>query len=322
MNRRFASACSAALTVLAVGATAALAAAAPGVSSGGASAVTPQTATLNGKVNPRGAPTAYYFQFGTTASYGRRTASGDAGAGSSTRAVSAALSGLKPNTTYHFRLVAFNPSGTSRGADRRFKTPQVPTTSSISASPNPVAFPGTVSVAGSLSGPNVANKQVALERRVFPFTGPFEQIGNTVLTTPQGAYSFLVPALVTMELRVVDRSKPSVTSAIVTENVALATTLGVRHARRSRLDVRFFGRVSPARVGNAVLIQRRLRRSWKTLGVALTRRGRPEFSHFSKRLRLGAGGTFRVVVRTSAGDYVDATSRELKIRLPRRPRRR
>ena len=39
---------------------------------------------------------------------------------------SAALSGLKPNTTYHFRAKATNAAGTSYGDDRTFTTPLAP----------------------------------------------------------------------------------------------------------------------------------------------------------------------------------------------------
>lgn len=304
-----------ALATLAATAAGALAAAAPSASTGRASALTPQTATLNGRVNPHGAPTAFYFQFGLTVRYGKRTSTGDAGSGSSSRAVSAPLAGLRPNTTYHYRLVAFSSRGTARGGDRKFKTPQIPTTSSILASPNPVAFGRSVSVAGSLAGPNIGGKQVALEGRPFPFTGQFQQIGNTVLTNPQGGYSFLFAGLTTTQLRVSEKSKPSVMSQTITENVALASTLHLRRSRKSRHRIRFFGRVRPARVGNAVLIQRKLRRRWKTIGLTLTHVGNAGFSFYSKRLRLGRGGTFRVVVRTTGGDYVDGTSRAVRILL-------
>lgn len=311
-----------ALATLAATAAVALAATAPSASTGRASAVTPQTATLNGRVNPHGAPTAFYFQFGRTASYGRRTGSGDAGSRNSSRAVSAPLAGLSPNTTYHYRVVAFNSRGSAQGGDRKFKTPQIPTTSSISASPNPVVFGRTVSVAGSLTGPSIGGKQVALEGRPFPYTGPFQQIGNTALTNPQGGYVFFFQGLTTMQLRVNERSKPSVVSQMITENVALASTLHLRRSRRSRHLIRFFGRVKPARVGNAVLIQRKLRRRWKTIGLTLTHPGNAAFSFYSKRLRLGRGGTFRVVVRTTGGDFVDGTSREVRILLLHHGKRR
>ncbi len=102
----------------------------PGVTTLGAAKVTITTATLTGKVNPNGAPTTYFFQYGTNTAYGSRTP--DAGVATGTAAVgaTAAITGLGPNTKYHYRLVAHNSVGTTIGGDRTFTTP-----SSRSASP-------------------------------------------------------------------------------------------------------------------------------------------------------------------------------------------
>src|SRR5207248_9466328 len=112
------------LVALVAGGGKAVAATAPAATTGKAASVTQSTATINGTVNPHGVPTAFYFEFGKTKSYGTRTNTGDAGAGTSGRAVSAALTGLAANTTYHYRRVAFSAAGTTRGRDRTFKTPQ------------------------------------------------------------------------------------------------------------------------------------------------------------------------------------------------------
>ncbi len=301
------------LATLACGAPVAVAASAPAASTGKASAA-PQTATVSGTINPRGVPTAFYFRVGLTKAYGARTPTTDAGSGTTGRLVSAALSGLRPNSTYHYQLVAFSTAGTTRGADRTFKTPQVPTTLTFSATPNPVVYAGLVSITGSLAGPDVAGKKVALESNPFPFGGPFQQIGNTVLTSPQGGYSFVVSASITSQFRVVNQSKPGVVSPVLTANVALATTLRVRRPRRAGGRFRFSGRVTPARVGNAVLIQRRTKRRWKTVSLTLTRARTAASSGFSKRLRLRRAGRYRAVVRTTGGDYVDGKSRSVRIK--------
>ena len=83
---------------------------------------TATTATLAGAVDPRTRATSWWFEYGTTTAYGSRTSSRSAGSGSTSRAVSAPVSGLKPGTVYHFRLVARNDAGTSRGADLSFTT--------------------------------------------------------------------------------------------------------------------------------------------------------------------------------------------------------
>jgi hypothetical protein len=64
------------------------------------------TATLNGVVNPDGAPTDYFFQYGTTTMYGLASPTQSAGSGSADVPVQATISGLTASTTYHYRLVA------------------------------------------------------------------------------------------------------------------------------------------------------------------------------------------------------------------------
>jgi hypothetical protein len=77
-------------------------------------------ATGNGIVEPKGLPTTYYFQWGTTTSYGQASGSGSAGSGWNATAVSAKLGYLVPGTTYHYRLVTTNSAGTTYGPDKVF----------------------------------------------------------------------------------------------------------------------------------------------------------------------------------------------------------
>lgn len=89
----------------------------------GSAAATIAGATLNGAVNPQGRPTIYYFEFGETAEYGSQTAPQNAGSGTRSVAVQGGLSGLKTDTTYHYRLVAVGPgNAVSTGEDRTFVT--------------------------------------------------------------------------------------------------------------------------------------------------------------------------------------------------------
>jgi len=313
---RLATICCASIAALALAAAPAIAATgAPTASTGKASNLAPQSATLAGSVNPHGHPTSFYFDFGRTASYGAKTQTGNAGSGGKAVPVTATLSGLQPNTTYHYKLVAFSPAGTARGSDRTFKTPQIPTTSSISVAPNPIVFGGLMTISGFLAGPDVANKPVALEANAFPFTAGFQQIGNTVLTTAQGGYTFFAPATLTSQLRVIDRAKPSVVSPIWVENVELKPTFSMRQSRSVRGRVKFSGRVTPARVGNVVDIQRRTGRGWKTVGATTTRSKTVAYSAYVRTLRLHKGGSFRALVHTIGGDYVDGPSRTLRVKL-------
>ena len=94
----------------------------PTVTTGSATLITSNSAILNGEVNPDGSSTEAYFEYGTTTSYGSATASEDIGPGSSSVTVSATISDLISETTYHYRLTAINSAGTSYGSDLTFTT--------------------------------------------------------------------------------------------------------------------------------------------------------------------------------------------------------
>ncbi len=104
-----------------------------------ATAVTETEATLNGKVDPEGQATSYYFEYGTTESYGTKTSEMPAGSGSTNQEFHFTWTGLSPNTTYYFQLVAVY--GTSKtkveGGNTTFKTAAPPGPPSASTPPPP-----------------------------------------------------------------------------------------------------------------------------------------------------------------------------------------
>jgi hypothetical protein len=85
-----------------------------------ASNISGTAASANATVDPEGAPTNYYIEYGTTASYGSKTAEIAAGSGRQPVNVSLSLSGLEFGANYHFRVVATSVGGTSKGADLTF----------------------------------------------------------------------------------------------------------------------------------------------------------------------------------------------------------
>ena len=87
-----------------------------------ANPVSSDMATLQGTVNPNGASTTYYFEYGTTTVYGSTTASTSAGSEHSDVSAISSVSGLTPTTTYHFRLVASNSLGITYAANMQFTT--------------------------------------------------------------------------------------------------------------------------------------------------------------------------------------------------------
>jgi hypothetical protein len=95
---------------------------APTVTSEAASGVTTEAVTLHATVNANGNGTECVFEYGTSTDYGRTVECSPKPTGEVPVAVSAALSGLSSNATYHFRVVATNRIGTSDGADESFTT--------------------------------------------------------------------------------------------------------------------------------------------------------------------------------------------------------
>jgi hypothetical protein len=126
----------------------------PTTTTGTGEVTAPRAATLKGTVNPNGFATTYEFEYGTTTAYGSSVPvpAADAGSGTSTQSVEAALSGLSANTTYHYRLVAKNSNGTTLGEDKTFTTPPW-TPEAITGHANPTSLStatlhGTVNPSG------------------------------------------------------------------------------------------------------------------------------------------------------------------------------
>ena len=124
---------------------------------GEASTPTQTASTLNATVNPNyGAVSECRFEYGTTTSYGSSApCSSLPGAGSSPVAVSASLSGLSANTTYHYRIVATNAAGTSYGLDATLATPPNPPIASSGAAGLVRANTATLNATVDPSGGNV-----------------------------------------------------------------------------------------------------------------------------------------------------------------------
>ncbi len=109
----------------------------PAVVTIAASSVSSNTASLNGTVNANNLATSASFEYGLTIAYGTViTATPATVTGNTVTAVLAAVTGLSPGTTYHFRVKGTNSSGTSYGNDMTF----------ITTCPVPAA-------AGSVTGP-------------------------------------------------------------------------------------------------------------------------------------------------------------------------
>ncbi|HMD58046.1 MAG TPA: hypothetical protein VKG82_11315 [Solirubrobacteraceae bacterium] len=104
---------------------------APGVT-GATNVATEQTAVLRARVLPNSQATSYHFEWGPSSSYGNVTQTASAGSGAGVVKVSAPISGLETGTTYHYRAVATNTTGTTYGPDETVTTSEAP---EVSAAP-------------------------------------------------------------------------------------------------------------------------------------------------------------------------------------------
>jgi hypothetical protein len=76
---------------------------------------------LNGSVNPNGAATTAYFEYGTTTGYG--TITPQTSIGTMEEIFTATIGSLTVGTTYHYRIDAVNGIGLSHGSDVTFVAP-------------------------------------------------------------------------------------------------------------------------------------------------------------------------------------------------------
>jgi hypothetical protein len=88
--------------------------------------------TLKAQINPELSNTTYQFQYGPTSAYASGTVPISPGLIPGaffeyfSESVNYDVIGLSGNTTYHYRVVATNPTGTTYGEDKTFTTPAPP----------------------------------------------------------------------------------------------------------------------------------------------------------------------------------------------------
>ncbi len=95
---------------------------APTVSAAAAANVSASGALLSGLVDPNNTPTTYWFEYGTTQSFGSVSAFGLAGSGTVSLNVSTAISSLAAKTKYYYRLVIQSQYGVVHDATQSFTT--------------------------------------------------------------------------------------------------------------------------------------------------------------------------------------------------------
>jgi hypothetical protein len=294
-------------------AQAADAASAPIATTGEAAELTTSSAALKGSVYQGNQPTSYYFQYGLTSAYVAQTAV-TPGAGTQTIHVAASVTGLSVGTTYHYRLVAVNATGTSDGADRTFTTKKIPLKFTVAANPSRGLFDSPFTVDGTLTGTGSADHAVVLQANPFPYLAGFKVVGNPELTSAVGSFSFSVPGLTqNTQLRVATLETPQVSSPIVVERVAVRVTLHLRPVGRHGY-ARLFGTVTPAEPVALVDFQRLAPgRRPATVGSTVITGAAGSFSRFSRVVRIRRAGLYRAYVQVASGAQLSNHSRAILI---------
>jgi hypothetical protein len=292
-------------------------AALPSAATGGAKNITQTSALLTGTVNPNSEPTTYSFQYGPTKAYGSQTPQqGPTGATKGNIAVSAELDGLTPASTYHFRVVATNASGTKLGGDKTFKTLKPSPAITLGASAGRIAFGRSSVLAGQFTpapGGNAAGVKVKLEQDPAPFSAQEFKAVATTTTDAAGHFTFTQAPRSNTSYRVVSATNPKATSATVVVAVALRVTLSLSssHPPRGKTVV-FSGTVGPQRNGQLVRVQKRVGRGWRTVRTAvLAAVPGSQVSSYRVRVRVRKPGVYRAYVAGEVANLAGVSRRRL-----------
>jgi hypothetical protein len=274
----------------------------PGIKAAAASSITSSTATLNASLDSRGHTTTWYFDYGTTTSYGTKSASHSQGSNPGEHNVSFPIGGLNAGTVYHFRLVATNSSGTTAGPDTAFTTagPAV----SVTASTLTIGFRGAVTLRGRIAS-GKANENLDVFSQRFG-GGSFERIA-TVLTDSTGNWSLTVRPVIATTYKAIWNGQTS-----TTVTVGVRPAVSIRAVSRHRIATHVAGARSFR--GRIVQLQRRLANGrWATIGRKRLNSG--SSTVFTPSLRRGRS-TLRIAfsVNQAGGGYLGGFSRAITVR--------
>lgn len=303
------------LLALAAAAPVVEAVSAPAVHTGEVGQLTSSSATLEGSLYAGNEPSSYYFQYGTSPALGAQTPVTVAGGGMQTFHVTAVVTGLAAYTTYYWRLVGINASGTVPGLVHTFTTKKIPLTFQVQAAPERDVFGRPFVVRGTLSGTNSDDHPIVLQANPFPYLAGFKAITGPELTGADGSFSFTAPALPkNAQLRVATLETPAAFSHVLVEMVPVRVTLQLHGTGRPGY-ARLSGTVAPAEPGSVVAFQL-LRPGRRPLGIASTLiTGRAGgFSRFSRIVRIRRAGFYRAAVYVVSGAQVSNHSRDILIR--------
>ena len=271
---------------------------APAAQTGAAQAIGTDVAQVTGQLDTRGRSTTWWFEYGTTSKYGKKTATKSAGSKAGTQSVAVSLTGLSAATTYHFRLVAKSDGGTTAGPDATFTTTGV----TLTVTARQVVYGGRIRLSGTV--PNgQAGEQVVIFSQAFG-RGSFRSVA-TVLTGAGGTWSYLArPVIATMY----EASWRGGLSAVVPVSVHPRVT--ITRLRNGHFVVVVSGGRTFAR--RVVQLQRRVSGRWVTVKrVRLGLRSRVELKLLLPKGRSGVRAAFSI--NQAGAGFLGGTSRTLTV---------
>jgi hypothetical protein len=254
---------------------------------GPAQQVTAQSATLTGSIDSKGRSGTAFFDYGETSAYGLRTAAQAISARPGDQNVVASVTGLRPNTVYHYRLVVTTSAGTGTGTDIAVTT-LVPVTLRTAAFR--VLYGGYVTLSGAVTG---GQPGVSVSVLGQPLGGGSFVPVATVLSGAGGSWTYL--ARPTIQTAYQAAANGGTSAAAVTVGVRPAVSLNLISRARYLTRVRAGGPFA----GKFVQFQRLAGGRWLTIKRA--RLNANSAAIFPARLLPSGRSTIRVAFSVNQG---------------------
>jgi hypothetical protein len=195
------------------------------------------------------------------------------------------------------------------------KAPKPNPNLTIKSSATSVTFGRTIVISGTAKG-MAAGTTIEVQQNPYPYAG-FKPTGKTGVVDPSGNYSIpgIVPQVHT-QYKVVAKTSPPTESTAVTVRVRLRVSFKVSDSTPKKgTFVRFSGTVAPAHDGKPVLIQKKTSTGYKTITRTTLIDNGTATSKYSKKVRIRASGTYRVIAESADQDHDNGTSRSRTLRV-------
>lgn len=286
----------------------------PAVDTAGVGQLTPTSASFTGLLDPHDAPTTFHFEYGLTSAYGSDTPPVPV-TGYGKRVIAQTVSGLTPFTVYHYRLIATNPTGTSRGTDHVATTLRSPTSIAVRRTTRePAIWAGEVRLTGRVEGQGIGGMTLVVERDDYPFDGRYREAKRFTAGTDGSFKATVGPLWSAVRLRVVTRTDLDVKSPVL--EVANRVRVGIIRDGATTIGFGLRGSIRPEQPRARVSVQRQQPSGrWRTIARTTAEPLRGNRSRYQVQVpRPMRSAALRVVVLpTDGGAHVRGFSRVLKI---------